>query len=120
MALCTVRSRGEILIAGMPGSIDHVAALTLENELRELMARQPKTLFCDFSETKYVSSSALRICHATAKKAKASGIQFGIFGLTPFVDHIFSMAGFTALFSIYDTEDAAVRAVSHDTSGSSP
>jgi anti-sigma B factor antagonist len=96
----------------MPLSIDHVAALTLENELRELVARQPKAVLCDLSGTKYISSSGLRIFLSTAKMAKTSRIHFGLFAITPFVDRILSLSGFMSLFVIYDSEEAALRAVS--------
>ena len=112
MALCEVRTRGEITIVTLPFNVDHVAAMTVEKELRELALREPKALLIDFSGTRYVSSSALRVFLITAKMTKASGIPFGIFSLTPFIDRIFSMSGFANVFSIYNTEDAAVRAVS--------
>ncbi|MEI7856841.1 MAG: STAS domain-containing protein [Methanomicrobiales archaeon] len=112
MALCEVRTKGEITIIVMPLQIDHVAALDLDHELHELANRQPKALLCDFSGTKYISSSGLRVILKTAKTVKAERGHFGIFAITPFVDHIFSMSGFSQVLSIYDTEEAAVRAVS--------
>jgi anti-anti-sigma factor len=112
MALCEVRTRGEITIVTLPTMIDHVAAMTLEKELRELVARQPKALFCDCAGTKYISSSALRVFLIIAKMAKAAKVHFGVFSLTHFVDHIFSVSGFASLFTIYDTEDSAVKAAS--------
>jgi anti-sigma B factor antagonist len=112
MALCEVRTRGEITIVVIPPMIDHVAAMTLEKELREFVSRQPKALLCDCSGTKYISSSALRVFLLIAKMAKTANVHFGVFSLTQFVDHIFTVSGFASLFSIYDNEDAAVRAVS--------
>ena len=112
MTLCEVRTIGEITIVLMPVQIDHVAALTLDHELHELANREPKALFCDFSPTKYISSSGLRIILKTAKTVKADGGHFGVFSLTPFVDHIFTMSGFSGVLFIYDNEEAAVRAVS--------
>ncbi len=112
MTLCGVRINGEITIVVMPLQIDHVAALTLDHELHELANRGPKALLCDFSGTKYISSSGLRIILKTAKTVKTGGGRFGIFALAPFVDHIFSMSGFSQIISMYDTEEAAVRAVS--------
>ncbi|MDP3395477.1 MAG: STAS domain-containing protein [Methanoregula sp.] len=113
MTLCEVRTVGEITIVVMPLQIDHVAALTLDHELHELAAREPKALFCNFSQTKYISSSGLRIILKTAKTVKADGGHFGIFSLTPFVDHIFTMSGFSKVFFIYENEEAAIRAVLH-------
>lgn len=111
MPLCGVRTSGDIITVIMPNQIDHVAALSLEHELREYAARGPRALICDFSPTEYISSSGLRVLLATAKMVKAAGGQFGVFALTPFVDHIFTISGFVQVFSIYDTEEAAVRAV---------
>jgi anti-sigma B factor antagonist len=113
MTLCGVRTSGDITIVVMPLQIDHVAALTLDHELHELALREPKGLFCDFSGTKYISSSGLRIILKTAKTVKAAGGHFGIFSLTPFVDHIFSLSGFAEVVSIYDTEEGALRAATH-------
>jgi anti-anti-sigma factor len=113
MTLCEIRTSGEITIVEMPLQIDPVAALTLDHELHELALREPKGLFCDFSSTKYISSSGLRIILKTAKTVKAAGGHFGVFSLTPFVDHIFSLSGFAQVVSIYDTEEGAIRAVTH-------
>ena len=112
MTLCEVRANGQIIIVLMPIQIDHIAALTLDHEFRELANREPKALLCDFAPTKYISSSGLRIILKTAKTVKAAGGQFGIFSTAPFVDHIFAMSGFTQIVSIYDSEEAAIRAVS--------
>lgn len=112
MALCEVRTNGGIITVVMPHQIDHVAALTLEHELRELAAREPQALLCDFSPTEYISSSGLRVLLKTGKTVKAAGGHFGVFSLTPFVDHIIMTAGFSQIIFIYDNEEAAIRAVS--------
>jgi len=112
MALCEVRTRGEITIVTLPPMIDHVAAMALEKELREFVARQPKALLCDCTGTKYISSSALRVFLIIAKMAKAANVHFGVFSLTRFVDHIFTVSRFASLFTVYDNEEAAVRNVS--------
>lgn len=113
MGLCTVREEGESLIVSLPDSIDHVAAISLEKEFREFVARQPGAILCDLSGTKYISSSALRIFLSTAKAAKPAGIHFALFSPTPFVTHIIDVSGFSSIFTLYDTEEAAIRAVSH-------
>jgi anti-sigma B factor antagonist len=111
MGLCTVHEQGDALIVTLPESVDHVAAIGLEKEFREFVARQPKALLCNLSETKYISSSALRIFLITAKAAKSSGIHFGLFSPTTFVDHIIDVSGFSSIFTIYDSEEAALRAI---------
>ncbi len=108
--LCEVRNRGEVIIAAMPPMIDHIAAQVVEKELRELVAREPKALFCDFSQTKYLSSSALRALLIIGKVAKSEGLLFGVFSTSPFVDHILAVSGFATPHSIFDNEESAVRA----------
>ena len=112
MPVCTVREKGDITIAALPPNVDHVMAMTVEKELRALALREPKALLLDCSGTTYMSSSGLRVLLIIAKMTRAAGTPFGVFSLSPFVDHIFSMSGFAKVISIYDTEDAAVRAVS--------
>lgn len=111
MGSCTIREESGVLIVTLPESVDHVAAISLEKEFREFVARQPKALLCDLSATKYISSSALRIFLETTKSAKRAGIPFGLFAPTSFVIHIIDISGFTSIFSLYDTEEAALRAV---------
>jgi anti-sigma B factor antagonist len=100
------------MIVSLPLSVDHVAAMALDNDLRNYLAQKPVSLICDMSGTKYVSSSGLRVFLNIAKTAKVSGIHFGFFSLTPFVAHVFDLSGFRALFAIYPTEEDAVRAAS--------
>ena len=83
----------------------------LEKEMRELVLREPKGILIDFSGTKYLSSSGIRVLLMVTRMTKESGIPFGVFALTKFVDHILSMTGFENVLSIYDTEESALRAI---------
>jgi len=110
MALCTLREKENCLIVTLPRTIDHIMAQDLEKELREYIGLKPKALLCDMSGAEYVSSSGLRVILAVAKAAKLSGVHFGVFALTKFASHIFSMTGFTQLVAIYLDEKAALLA----------
>ncbi|MFA4877080.1 MAG: STAS domain-containing protein [Methanoregula sp.] len=112
MSLCEVRTIEDITIVGMPPQIDHIAAMTLDHEIQERALERPAALLLDFSHTKYISSSGLRVILKAAKSVKSGGGRFGIFAITPFVAHILAMSGFAQLLSIYDTEEAAIKAVS--------
>ena len=103
MTLCTTENEGEIIFVHMPPQIDHIAARSLELELRSSVIEEPGALLCDFSETRYISSSGLRVILAIAKMMKSSGGRFGIYSLSPFIAHIFSMSGFSQVISIYES-----------------
>jgi len=111
MVLCTLREKENCLIVTLPRTIDHIMAQDLEKELLEYIALRPKALLCDMSGAEYLSSSGLRVILAVAKTAKLSGVHFGVFALTKFVSHIFSMTGFAQLITVYADEVAALRAV---------
>ena len=111
MVLCTLRERENCLMVTLPRTIDHIMAQDLEKELREYIALKPKALLCDMSGAEYISSSGLRVILAVAKTAKLSGVHFGVFALTKFAGHIFSMTGFMQLITIYPDEKAALQAV---------
>jgi anti-anti-sigma factor len=112
MTLCTTEGEEEIIFVHMPSQIDHVTAMGLELELKGWVLERPRALLCDFSETRYISSSGLRVILVIAKMTKSSGGRFGIYSLSPFVAHIFSMSGFSQIISIYGSRPEAVRAVS--------
>ncbi|OPY38996.1 MAG: STAS domain protein [Methanoregula sp. PtaU1.Bin051] len=112
MALCTVQNEGGIALVVMPLQIDHVTSTGLEAELKEIMAKVPKAILCDFSQTKYISSSGLRVILLIAKLNKETGGTFGLYSLSPFVAHIFGISGFSKIMPIYESKDAAVKAVS--------
>ncbi|HVP95589.1 STAS domain-containing protein, partial [Methanoregula sp.] len=77
----------------------------------DYIALKPKALLCDMSGAEYISSSGLRVILAVAKAAKLSGVHFGVFALTKFANHIFSMTGFMQLVAIYPDEETALKTV---------
>ena len=112
MTLSSAENEDGMIFVRMPPQIDHVTALGLDLELRGFALEGPKALFCDFSGTRYISSSGLRVILTIAKVMKGSGGMFGIYALSPFVAHIFSTSGFSQVISIYESRAEAVRAVS--------
>lgn len=103
---------GGIVHVLMPPQIDHVTSTGLEVELKEIVARVPKAVLCDFSNTSYISSSGLRVILLIVKMMNDTGGKFGIYSLPPFVAHIFNISGFSKIVPIYESKIAAVRAVS--------
>lgn len=112
MALCTVQHEGGIAFVIMPPQIDHVTSTGMEAELKEIVAGVPKAVLCDFSQTKYISSSGLRVILLVAKMMKESWGIFGMYSLSPFVAHILSISGFSKIIPVYESRAAAAKAVS--------
>ena len=95
-------------ILSVNGRIDTLTAPELEQAINMEIGRENKKILLDFSGVSYISSGGLRVLLATAKKLKNPGDKFGICSLQPDVLKVFRLAGFTSIFSIYQSEGEAL------------
>ena len=93
------------------GSLDAASALDCERRLDILFALQPKHIILDFKGLTYIASQGLRILLSCAKRAQKTGATLALCSLQTFVASVFDMAGFTRIFTIYPSVDAARDAV---------
>ncbi|MDD1693333.1 MAG: STAS domain-containing protein [Methanoregula sp.] len=90
------------------GRVDTATAPDLEQHINKEIEQGHRKILLDFSGVSYISSGGLRVLLATAKKLKAPEDKFGICGLSPEVQKILRLAGFTSIFSIYPSEVEAL------------
>ncbi|MDD1634163.1 MAG: STAS domain-containing protein [Methanomicrobiales archaeon] len=107
MEITTV-TRGNGTVLSLAGRIDTVAAPMLEQAINRVMESGSRKILLDFSGVSYISSGGLRVFLAAAKKLKGPGDRFGLCCLHADVLKIFRLAGFTSIFSIYETEGEAL------------
>jgi anti-anti-sigma factor len=63
----------------------------------------------DCAALEYISSAGLRSLLLTAKSVRSRNGELVFSGLTGLVREVFDIAGFTAMFSVYDSTDAALQ-----------
>ena len=107
MAITTANRDGNTIMS-VNGRIDAVTAPVLEQAINNEIGRGNKQILLDFSNVSYISSGGLRVLLATAKKLKNPGDKFGICSLQPEVLKVFTLAGFTSIFSLYRSEGEAL------------
>lgn len=90
------------------GRIDTATAPELEQTINKEIELGHRKILLNFTGVSYISSGGLRVLLATAKKLKAPEDKFGICGLSPEVQKILRLAGFTSIFSIYPSEGEAL------------
>lgn len=90
------------------GRIDTATAPELEQTINKEIELGHRKVLLNFTGVSYISSGGLRVLLATAKKLKAPEDKFGICGLSPEVQKILKLAGFTSIFSIYPSEGEAL------------
>ncbi|TWI73060.1 stage II sporulation protein AA (anti-sigma F factor antagonist) [Desulfobotulus alkaliphilus] len=103
----TSRKENNTMIVSVQGRIDAVTAPAYESGMKELLEKE--TLFIlDFEKLEYISSAGLRVILATAKSLKAKSGKMVMANVTGTVREVFDISGFGAIFTMYDSIEAAL------------
>lgn len=105
----TCEKREEFTILTITGRVDTINSPLFEEEIEKVFASGEKDLVFDCSGIDYISSSGLRIFLIAWKRAMAMKGSLGVCCLQPAVREIFDISGFSAIFTIFDTRDAALE-----------
>ena len=103
--------REGILIAAPIGRIDGNNYIEVQNALESGIDPDERALILDFAQLGYISSAGLRVCLIVAKKFTPEGKAFGICNLSASIREVVTVSGFHGIMSIYDSQSAAVEAV---------
>jgi anti-sigma B factor antagonist len=103
----TKDQRAGVSVLALSGRIDTAAAPDLEKELIQLIEQGNRKILINFDQVTYISSGGLRVLLATAKKLRSPGDRFGLSSLSPEVNKILKLAGFTTIFSIFPSDGDA-------------
>lgn len=97
------------MVINLPRRFDYDSAPLIENELRAAIGRHPEQVLFDFTRTEYISSAGVKVLLSTAHSLKDRGGQVALSSLCHQVLYILEIAGFTRIFTIYETRDKAIR-----------
>ena len=98
-------------ILSVRGRIDATTAGEFEGAINRRIDNGERRIILDLAGLAYISSGGLRVLLATAKKLHNDGDRFVLCGLSVEVQKVMTLAGFTAIFSIYATESEALEAI---------
>jgi anti-anti-sigma factor len=100
--------RSGVLVIVPRGRLDSSASAQLEKALLAPVAAGEKRLVIDMAGVEYISSAGLRAFLLLARKTKETSGQLVLAGMSPGVKQVFDLAGFTALFSVEPSAEAAL------------
>jgi anti-sigma B factor antagonist len=103
---------GSVNLLSLSGRLDAYSATEVEKKLDSLIEAGQNFLVLDLEKLDYISSSGLRVFLAALKKTKKQQGDVKLACMRPFIKEVFDIAGFSQLFNIFDTQDAAVAAFS--------
>ncbi len=107
----TEKKLKDMSVISLSGRLDAYSSNEVENKLNALLQTGQVQQIINLDKLEYISSSGLRVFLAALKQARKQEGDIKLACLKPFVKEVFDIAGFTQLFNIFYTEEAAVNAV---------
>ena len=102
------KSSGDIYILSFTGRLDAYSASDAEKKIESLLESGKVKLVLNLDKLEYISSSGLRVFLAELKKVRKQQGDIKLACMKPYIKEVFDIAGFTQLFNIFDTEEAAI------------
>ena len=100
--------QGAVRILALSGRLDTETSADLELALADLQAAGATHFLIEMADIGYVSSAGLRVLLALAKQLDGGRGSLRLCALNAAVTQVFDVAGFSKLFLIYPTRDAAL------------
>lgn len=106
----TCEKAGNIAILKAEGFLDAHTAAELEKALDDLADGKNFQVIIDFSKLDYISSAGLGVLMAAITTFRDNQGDLKLVHLPPRILKVFDLLGFSKLFQIHATEEAAVSA----------
>ena len=100
-----------IAVVKIPGRVDSQNAPDLEKTLNATISSGNLRVLCDFSDTSYINSAALRVLLSSAKSLGRQRGKLALCALQPKVNEIISIGGFDQIFPIFKNPADALKAL---------
>lgn len=104
------QSYGSVAVICVIGRLDNATAPTLGEHLSKALDTSPGLLL-ELSRLEYISSAGFRVLLVAAKRARQSGAQVVLAGLSGQVRQLFEVGGFLKLFRVCDTREDGLSAL---------
>lgn len=108
MVLETATIEGTIVFS-LPRRFDIDSAPLIEKEIKPVLGQHPERVLFDLSKTEYISSVGMRVLLGSMHTIKDGGGTIALSSLCRQVLYVFEIAGFTKIFTIYETREKALR-----------
>ncbi|MCX7843684.1 MAG: anti-sigma F factor antagonist [Clostridia bacterium] len=103
-------SKGNTLIAGVVGELDHHSADYIRQKLdAELVKASNKNIIFDLSKMSFMDSSGIGIIMGRYKNIQKLGGKASLVGLSDQSRRIFEMSGLLKIVPAYETIDEALK-----------
>ncbi len=101
----------DIPVLIVSGKIDAVTAKDLETALTGHIDKNKKFLVIDMEKVEFLSSSGLRVLMASLNRLKHRDGDLLLATVQPFVKDVFFLTGANRFFSIYSSQEEAIKSL---------
>jgi anti-anti-sigma factor len=107
----TESKTADIVTLSLSGRLDMASAKAFEDRILAHIDSGGRRIAIDLAGLDYISSAGLRVFILAGKRLDKAQGKLALCALTAPVQEIFDIAGFTPLFAIYDSPQAALQAL---------
>jgi anti-sigma B factor antagonist len=101
-----------VTVLAPSGRFDTAGSRYFENHASRIIVSGHGGFVIDFSDVDHINSAGLRVLLHAAKSLKMTGRKIALCGLRESIMMIFEITGFSSVFEIYETRNAAIAAAS--------
>jgi anti-anti-sigma factor len=105
----TTRRIESVTLVHLAGNLDTESADSAEQTLKGLIDGGTTRILVNLAGVEFVSSAGLRVLLVTAKRLRGTDGALRISNLNEMVNQVFEISGFTAILSVFPTEEAALE-----------
>jgi anti-anti-sigma factor len=105
----SIDQQSKAVIVAVKGRMDGVSAPEFEKTMADHIGSGASRFVVDCSALEYISSAGLRSLLTTAKTLRARDGELVFAALRDSVREVFEIGGFSTIFSVFDSADAALK-----------
>jgi anti-sigma B factor antagonist len=103
------RDVNDIKVVDIEGRLNTSTSPEADAFFKKLISDGVTKILINLEELDYTSSTGLRVILFTGKQLSKVKGKMAICSLNPTVKEVFDMAGFSAMFDVYETEEEALK-----------
>ena len=102
--------KGDTIVFYINGELTTTSSPEAQSEINSVLeTAECKRVVINLEKVDFIASTGLRIILALGKELQASGAELVVCSANQTNKSVFKMAGFSKLFSIFDTEEEALQ-----------
>ncbi|MHC1738384.1 MAG: STAS domain-containing protein [Ignavibacteriaceae bacterium] len=103
----TTEKKDNLMLINLTGKLDSITSPQLEDKLIKMIDEENYNIIFNCINLDYISSAGLRVLLVGAKKVKVKDGKIKLANLKKHIREVFEIAGFTAIFELYESLEEA-------------